>query len=78
MARRGITGGGYSEMRGAEALAPAADRLQDFTREGLIQDYQRAGEIADRDVSADLTRRGQDIHKIQSLLSLLTSSGKLY
>ncbi len=75
LGRRGITGGGYANMRTAEALAPAADQLQDFTREGLIQDYRRIGDIADRDVSAGLTRRGQDISKQQSLLSLLKVGG---
>ena len=34
--RRGVGSGGYANMKAAEALAPAADRLQDFGREQLI------------------------------------------
>lgn len=78
LSRRGITGGGYAQMRGAEALAPATDRLQDFTREGMLQDYQRAGQISDREAAAALTRRGQDMSRQQSLLSLLSAGGRLY
>lgn len=77
LASRGISGGGYADMRTAEALAPAADRLQDFTREQLIQDLGRAEEVSDRDVAADLTRRGQDISRNNALLGLLQAS-RLY
>lgn len=78
LARRGISGGGYANMRTAEALAPAADQLQDFTREGLIQDYNRAGQIGDREAAAQLTREQMANQKQASLLGLLSSGGKLY
>ena len=78
LSRRGITSGGYANQQAAEALAPATDRLQDFTREGLIQDYNRAGQIGDRDAAAGLQREQMANQQKQSLLSLLTAGGKLY
>lgn len=78
LSRRGISGGGYADMRTAEALAPAADRLQDFGREQLIQDLGRAGQIADRNYAGGITRRGQDLNYSQSLLGLLSSGRGLY
>ena len=74
---RGISGGGYANMKAAEALSPAANRLQDFGREQLIQDLDRSSQVADRDVATSTTRRGQDLNYRQSLLSLL-NAGKLY
>ena len=79
LARRGISGGGYANMRTAEALAPAADQLQDFTREQLIQDLGQARHVADLGYQGDITQRGQTLQAQQaeraSLLGLLRSGG---
>ena len=74
LSRRGISGGGYAQMRGAEALAPATDRLQDFTREQLIQDLNRGADVSDRNYTGDIQQRGQDAAQRQSLLSLIASN----
>jgi hypothetical protein len=78
LSRRGITGGGYAQMKGAEALAPAADRLQDFTREQLIQDVGNLQHTGDLEYQGGIQQRGQTLANQQSLLGLLRSAGGLY
>jgi hypothetical protein len=65
-------------MRGAEALAPAADRLQDFTREQLIQDLGNLQHTGDLEYQGGIQQRGQTLQNQQSLLGLLRSAGGLY
>jgi len=77
LSSRGITGGGYAQMRGAEALAPAADRLQDFTREQLIQDVGNLQHTGDLDYQGQVQQRGQTLNNQQSLMGLMKSS-RLY
>jgi hypothetical protein len=75
LARRGITGGGYAEQRGAEALAPATGRLQDFTREQLIQDLGNLQHAGDVEYQGGIQQRGQTLANQQSLLGLLKAGG---
>ncbi len=78
LGRRGITGGGYAQMRGAEALAPATDQLQDFTRQQLIEDLGQSRHVADTEYQGQIAQRGQNQAAMQSLLGLIRSRGKLY
>lgn len=78
LSRRGISGGGYAQMKGAEALGPAADQLQDFTREQMIQDLGQARHVADTEYSGQIAQRGQDQGSINALLNIINSRGKLY
>jgi hypothetical protein len=78
LSRRGITGGGYAQMRGAEALAPAADRLQDFTRQQLIQDVGNLQHTGDLDYQGQIQQRGQTLENQRSLFGLIHSMGGIY
>lgn len=77
LSRRGITGGGYADMRTAEALAPAADQLQDFTREQLIQDLGKSERGADLEYQGQIAQRGQNQASVNALLSMINSRGGL-
>lgn len=77
LSRRGITGGGYADLRTAEALAPAADQLQDFTREQLIQDLGKSERGADLEYQGQIAQRGQNQASVNALLSLINSRGGL-
>lgn len=51
--------------------------VNDFTREQLIQDLNRAAGIADETYQGNITQRGQDLARQQAIIGLL-SAGSLY
>ena len=74
---RGTTGS-TEEARGvADIVGGAGSGLQEVTREQLLQDLQRAAEVADRNYAGGITQRGQDLASQQSLYSL-AGAGRLY
>ena len=78
MAGRGLRGSSIESNETADILGGGAGEINDFTRDQLMLDLNRAGDISDRESSAALTRRGQDLSYKQSLLGLLNASGSLY
>lgn len=77
---RGLGGEfGSSEMSSkvADLVAGGHSQINDFTREQLISDLNRAAEISDMTYQGDITQRGQDLNRIQSLIGL-ASAGGLY
>jgi hypothetical protein len=82
MGRRGFQGGGgYADMKTAEALAPAANQVNEFTREQQIQDLDSARRNADTEYGGAITQRGQTLGaetaRRNSLIGLI-SSGRGY
>ena len=68
-----VEGGMLSNVVGG-----ARSEVNDFTRDQLISDLNRASGISDRNYQGDITQRGQDLSRQQSLLSMLTASGTVY
>jgi len=75
---RGITGGGYAAMQTAGALMPAAEQLQDFGREQMIQQAGQASKNADTEYAGQVEQRGQNVNSTGQILDLLKSKGRIY
>lgn len=75
MAERGLTGSTVEGGATADIIGGAAGGVNEFTRDELMADLNRAAEISDRERSAGLTKRGQDLSYKQSLLGLMSASG---
>ena len=81
MARRGFGGGGgFVDMRTAEALAPAADQLNEVEREQLIQDLYNAQHQGDVEYQGAIQQRGQTLANQPTAASLigLLRAGRIY
>ena len=78
MAERGLRGSTIEGSGIADILEGGAGGVNEFTREQLIQDLNRAAQVSDREASMGLTRRGQDLAYQQSLMALLNAGGALY
>lgn len=81
----GYSGSGMERAGEASVVNNAASGLGDVTREQMINEAARAGQISDRDYAGGLTRRGQDIttrgqnvSMLPSLLGLIQSHGSAY
>lgn len=78
LARRGFgAGGGFADMKTAEALSPAANQLNEFGREQYIQDLNSAQQNANLEYSGDITQRGQTLSNLPQLLGLIRA-GRIY
>lgn len=78
LARRGFgAGGGFADMKTAEALSPAANQLNEFGREQYIQDLNSAQQNANLEYSGGITQRGQTLQNIPQLLGLIRA-GTIY
>lgn len=78
MDRRGFSaGGGFADMKTAEALRPAADQVNDFTREQYIQDVNNLQHTGDLDYQGQIQQRGQNMAQLPALLGLVRS-GRIY
>jgi hypothetical protein len=71
---RGMTGSSTEAGLAGGAIGGAANTVGDFTREQLIQDLTRAGQIADMRYQGNITQRGQDLSRNQSLAGLLVGA----
>lgn len=79
MASRGEAGGGR-EFEGTQAILEGGQsRINEFGREQLMNDLNRAADISDRDYQGAITQRGQDLgQRQQSLQALLSLLGQIY
>lgn len=67
--------GSSQEAQGEEAIAGgAAGSVNDFTREQLMQDLNRAAQVGDRNYQGAITQRGQNLSMVPSLMGLITAS----
>ena len=78
MAGRGMTGSSVEGSAIADIVGGAQGGVNEFTREQLIQDLNRAAGISDRNYQGAVTQRGQDLSMVPSLMGLITASGGLY
>lgn len=75
------TGNAGAQRQGLENIAAGgAGALNEFTRDQLMSDLARAGDVADMTYQGNITQRGQDINRpfspqLQALISLM---GTLY
>lgn len=74
-AERGMMGSTFEGQMLGDVIGGARGTIADATREQLLQDLVRSGQIADRDLAAGITQRGQDLARQQAVLSLI---GQLY
>jgi len=74
---RGLAGGGYERSAAKGVIGDASGTINDFTREQLIQDLNNQQHVNDLKYQGDISQRGQDLTRMQSLLSLV-NSGRLY
>lgn len=68
---RGVGGGGYETSRLTEEIGGGVGALGDLAREQAIQSLARKQKVADRNLDAGITQRGQDISIYQNRLPLL-------
>lgn len=78
MASQGLTGSSQEASGVANIIGGGTGAVNDFTRTQLMQDLNRAADIADRNQQNKITQRGQNMSQIPSLVSLLTSTGGAY
>jgi len=78
LSESGRSGGAFEDASLANVVGQGGFDMGEFEREQLIQDLNRAGQIGDRESSASLTRRGQDLQSQQALFGLLNAAGRLY
>lgn len=78
MAGRGLRGSTIEGNATADVLTGGMHELNDLVRSQTISDTNRAGQVSDRNYAGDLTKRGQDMNYIQSLLGLISAGGGIY
>ena len=74
-ANRGMTGSSFEAGLAGEALGGGLGILDDYTREQLIQDLNRAANVSDTTYQGNITQRGQDLARQQALFGLLNQGG---
>jgi hypothetical protein len=76
---RGLFGSTEEARLSQGAMQGGANVINEFTRDELMTDLNRAAEISDRNYAGDITQRGQDAAAKQSLLALINqASAGLY
>ena len=89
LASRGMLGGGAEAVGTGQVVGATGGMINEFTRDQLMSDLQRSGQLADRNYAGGLQARGQDIlqrgqdlsqqaaqqNYQQSLLGLMRSGG---
>lgn len=75
MSARGLKGSSIEGSATADIIGGGSDDVNDYTREQLMQDLNRAAQIGDRNYAGAITMRGQDLSKMQSLLGLFSGGG---
>ena len=73
MAARGLAGSGIEGSALGNVASTGVGQLGEVTREQLIQDLLRSGQVADRNYAGNLTMRGQNMASIPSLLGLISA-----
>jgi hypothetical protein len=75
MAGRGMRGSSAEASGIADVIQGGQGMVADQIRSQVINDANRRAQIADRDYAGDITMRGQDLAKQQSLLGLMSATG---
>jgi hypothetical protein len=75
MASRGMTGSSVEGAATADIVGGAAEGNNQFTRDQLIQDLNRAADISDQSYQGGITQRGQNLAMVPSLMGLITAGG---
>lgn len=78
MSQRGMRGSTVEGDATSEVILGGGNKVNEFTREQLMQDLNRAAEVSDRNYAGGIQMRGQDMSKFQSLLGLISSTGGAY
>lgn len=78
MAGSGRMGSSMEAQGIADIVGEGMGDVNEFTRDKLIADLAREGEIADMNFQGQITQRGQNMSMTPSLLAMLTSSGTAY
>lgn len=71
MANRGLSGSNMQALYDAGAINGAEAPLQELTRDQMMSDFNRAGDVSDMTYQGNITQRGQDLSNRASYMSLL-------
>lgn len=78
-ADRGLMGSSVEAAKGGQIIGAAQSDVADFTREQLMQDLNRAKEVANMKYQGGITQRGQELGRQQQIQSAIMSLiGGLY
>lgn len=75
LADSGLFGSGFEASGLADIVGQTAGGVNEFTRDQMIMDANRASEVADRNYAGNITKRAQNLVPLQTLMSLI---GNLY
>lgn len=78
MANSGRMGSSMEAQGEASIIGGAGSDVNDFTRDQMMLDLDRAGEIEDRNFAAAQSKRGQAVSMLPSILGLMGGSGTAY
>lgn len=78
MGERGLTGSSVEGNAMGEVIGGGASRINNYTRDQLGLDLNRAADIADNNQHNAIVQRGQDLSLIPSLMGLITRTGGAY
>jgi hypothetical protein len=74
----GRMGGSLEASMTADVIGGAGNQVNEFTRDQLMLDLDRAADISDANYAGAITQRGQNAAMLPSLASLISASGGLY
>lgn len=74
----GQMGSSMDARRQGAAVGEASASVGNFTRDQLMSDLNRSADVANTTYQGDITQRGQDLSRLQSLIGILSASGRLY
>lgn len=78
MAETGKTGSSIEAQGVQNIIGGGEGAINNFTRTQLMQDLNRAADVADRNQQNAITQRGQNLSLIPSLMGLITATGGVY
>lgn len=78
MAERGLSGSTVENNATNSLIGQGAGSVDEFTREQLMQDLNRAASLSDQTYQGNITQRGQNLAMVPSLMGLITASSGLY
>lgn len=78
MAGSGRMGSSLEASGISDVINGAGGKVDEYTRDQLMTDLNRAADVSDRNYAGGLTQRGQDVAMRQSLLGILNRTGGAY
>jgi hypothetical protein len=78
LANSGRMGGSLEAGMTADVVGGAGNQVNEFTRDQLMMDLNRAADIGDMNYQGAIQQRGQNLGMLPSLASLISASGGLY